>query len=151
MDSSDNSLSYSWEDSPAYRNRTYQFRTQTLFFIFVTVILVFVLLYIYVQLRYCFCPPPPSAEEPSVHSLDAAAIDSLPVTVYRSTAPQAGETAECSICLSAYQDGDRVKVLPECGHSFHRQCVDRWLMTQASCPLCRSSLRADHARADSAL
>jgi len=36
---------------------------------------------------------------------------------------------ECAICLSHFEVGDRVRVLP-CGHIFHLQEVDEWLIRQ---------------------
>jgi hypothetical protein len=36
---------------------------------------------------------------------------------------------ECAICLSQFEVGDRVRVLP-CGHIFHLQEVDEWLIRQ---------------------
>jgi hypothetical protein len=48
--------------------------------------------------------------------------------------------AECSICLSALVAGDKVKALPPCGHRFHPGCVDDWLRSHPSCPLCRTLL-----------
>ncbi|KAF4678305.1 hypothetical protein FOL47_000034 [Perkinsus chesapeaki] len=43
---------------------------------------------------------------------------------------------ECSICYCGYEKGDQVRVLC-CGHSFHADCVDTWLVGhQNRCPLC---------------
>ncbi|XP_047093206.1 RING-H2 finger protein ATL66-like [Lolium rigidum] len=82
--------------------------------------------------------------------LDADAINALPVTLYSPTRSnerndgggeeeQAAE-AECSICISALVAGEKVKALPPCGHRFHPGCVDDWLRSHPSCPLCRTTL-----------
>ena len=50
----------------------------------------------------------------------------------------------CVICLEAFRDGDRLRVLP-CDHSFHVGCIDRWLSGShsynecytAGCPTCK--------------
>lgn len=39
---------------------------------------------------------------------------------------------ECAVCLSAYQHGEELRVLP-CQHRFHKECVDEWIETQAAC------------------
>ncbi|KAK1356092.1 RING-H2 finger protein ATL5H [Heracleum sosnowskyi] len=44
----------------------------------------------------------------------------------------------CSVCLSEFIDGELVRVLPECLHAFHVSCIDMWLQSHASCPLCRA-------------
>ncbi|KAG8054879.1 hypothetical protein GUJ93_ZPchr0001g30416 [Zizania palustris] len=46
---------------------------------------------------------------------------------------------QCPICLGEFEEGDKVKTLPRCGHVFHPECVDAWLRSRPSCPLCRSS------------
>eukprot|EP00928_Gymnodinium_smaydae_P039371 TRINITY_DN26910_c0_g2_i1.p1 TRINITY_DN26910_c0_g2~~TRINITY_DN26910_c0_g2_i1.p1 ORF type:complete len:279 (+),score=28.98 TRINITY_DN26910_c0_g2_i1:140-976(+) len=43
---------------------------------------------------------------------------------------------ECSICINEFAVGDSVRRLP-CGHTFHRPCVDLWLLRRADCPLCK--------------
>ncbi|KAM0862944.1 hypothetical protein ACQ4PT_044930 [Festuca glaucescens] len=55
--------------------------------------------------------------------------------------------AECAICLSelAAEGGERVRVLPACGHGFHGACVDGWLKAHASCPTCRAPSRLSRA------
>mmetsp|Transcript_27743 Transcript_27743/g.69672 ORF Transcript_27743/g.69672 Transcript_27743/m.69672 type:complete len:113 (+) Transcript_27743:1335-1673(+) len=46
----------------------------------------------------------------------------------------------CSICLAAYSIGEQLRVL-RCGHYFHRNCVDTWLLKhRSSCPLCLFSV-----------
>ncbi|KAK1618507.1 hypothetical protein QYE76_024024 [Lolium multiflorum] len=54
--------------------------------------------------------------------------------------------AECAICLSELAEGgERVRVLPACGHGFHGACVDGWLAARASCPTCRAPSRLSRA------
>ena len=45
--------------------------------------------------------------------------------------------AECAICLTEFQQGDRVRALPRCNHGFHVRCIDRWLAARQTCPTCR--------------
>lgn len=49
----------------------------------------------------------------------------------------AAAAADCAVCLEGFRVGDRCRDLPACGHSFHRDCVDRWLMRSPACPICR--------------
>ncbi|KAK4340713.1 hypothetical protein RND71_039214 [Anisodus tanguticus] len=55
-------------------------------------------------------------------------------------------TAECAICLVEYVEGDEIRILPNCGHRFHLQCVDTWLVSNSSCPSCRQILVVSRAR-----
>ncbi|THG22145.1 hypothetical protein TEA_023588 [Camellia sinensis var. sinensis] len=48
----------------------------------------------------------------------------------------------CSVCLADYQAEDRLQQIPACGHTFHTDCIDLWLATHTTCPLCRLSLIA---------
>lgn len=50
---------------------------------------------------------------------------------------------DCAVCLSEYQNGEQVRLLPLCRHSFHLHCIDTWLSTHESCPVCRHSV-LDH-------
>ncbi|GFQ04846.1 RING-H2 finger protein atl66 [Phtheirospermum japonicum] len=134
----------------------FQIRGRTLFFIaalFSAIILV-ALLFLYARWVCRFGPyppppPPPLASDSSAaarpphappRGLDAATISNLPIVLHKSSV--SGES-ECCICLGIFGDGDKVKVLPQCHHFFHSECVDKWLTTQSSCPLCRASLRVD--------
>ncbi|TKY65383.1 RING-H2 finger protein ATL67 [Spatholobus suberectus] len=46
----------------------------------------------------------------------------------------------CSICISDYEESEMLRMMPQCRHYFHRDCVDKWLKVNASCPVCRNSL-----------
>ncbi|XP_027348246.1 RING-H2 finger protein ATL57 [Abrus precatorius] len=72
---------------------------------------------------------------PSCRSVDPAVAKSLPVVSYREDAKQ----VECAICLEEFGDGDAVKMIPHCRHVFHPQCIDTWLASHVTCPVCRCS------------
>ncbi|KAJ1630687.1 hypothetical protein T492DRAFT_592687, partial [Pavlovales sp. CCMP2436] len=51
----------------------------------------------------------------------------------------------CSICLSPFERGESVRVLV-CRHFFHKECIDRWVVSMqlaADCPLCKRALMED--------
>ncbi|XP_071740193.1 RING-H2 finger protein ATL66-like [Rutidosis leptorrhynchoides] len=50
---------------------------------------------------------------------------------------------ECFICLGVSDEGDEVKVLPKCSHTYHCECVDKWLSTHSSCLICRAVILVD--------
>lgn len=47
---------------------------------------------------------------------------------------------ECVVCLSEFEEGEELRFLPKCGHCFHLDCIDMWLFSHTTCPLCRRSL-----------
>lgn len=48
---------------------------------------------------------------------------------------------ECPVCLSGFIEGDHVRQLNSCKHSFHVACIDKWLLySHSNCPLCRASV-----------
>ena len=46
---------------------------------------------------------------------------------------------ECTICLLNYTE--ETKKITECCHTFHTECLDKWLQNNTSCPLCRTELK----------
>lgn len=52
-----------------------------------------------------------------------------------------GNEVHCSICLSDFCTGEKVRVLPGCSHAFHQSCVDLWLLRRADCPLCKTQVQ----------
>jgi len=42
----------------------------------------------------------------------------------------------CSICLDKIQDEQ--KIITECNHTFHNDCLLEWYKYKRTCPMCRS-------------
>lgn len=86
----------------------------------------------------------------STHSgLTPAEIRALPceTTMVLDDEVELGECHECPICIHTLESGDNVRRLPVCNHTFHRSCIDLWLLRRADCPLCKRSVRGDTERA----
>ncbi|CAM8948716.1 unnamed protein product [Rhodiola kirilowii] len=49
--------------------------------------------------------------------------------------PELGK--ECTICLQQMKVGECARYLPNCGHTYHVDCIDVWLTLKGSCPICR--------------
>lgn len=64
--------------------------------------------------------------------LNAKDIEQLPAETWKGC-----EEAECSICLNDICEGDAVRRLPQCSHTFHKSCIDLWVLRRADCPLCK--------------
>jgi len=45
----------------------------------------------------------------------------------------------CAICLEECSSSLQQQILP-CMHKFHRDCIDRWMQTQTTCPECRTPI-----------
>ncbi|KAL9687661.1 hypothetical protein QQ045_032068 [Rhodiola kirilowii] len=72
--------------------------------------------------------------------LDALIIASLPKFAYGAKMNDSDETSmECSVCLSAVCGEDMVRMLPNCKHLFHLECIDKWLGLHTTCPICRTA------------
>jgi len=73
----------------------------------------------------------------------AAEIKALPgAALWRQRRSAPCEEHDCPICLEALQDDDVVRTLGKCGHTFHRACIDLWLLHRANCPMCKSAAKA---------
>ncbi|KAF3439234.1 hypothetical protein FNV43_RR17509 [Rhamnella rubrinervis] len=74
--------------------------------------------------------------------LDRLVIDSFPIFVYSAVKDlKIGKGAlECAVCLSEFEDYDTLRLLPKCDHVFHPDCIDAWLASHVTCPVCRAKL-----------
>ncbi|GJM87378.1 hypothetical protein PR202_ga03326 [Eleusine coracana subsp. coracana] len=77
--------------------------------------------------------------------LDESAIQALPTFRYRKAIKSrasidSAPTSECAVCLSEFEEDERVRMLPSCLHAFHVDCIDTWLQGNANCPLCRAAI-----------
>ncbi|KAK6161083.1 hypothetical protein DH2020_004464 [Rehmannia glutinosa] len=84
---------------------------------------------------------------PEGRGLERAVLNSLPVYLYKPKAEQ--PPPECAVCLSEFEEKEIVRVLPNCAHSFHIECIDMWFRSHSTCPLCRSPVeRVIHRRSE---
>ncbi|CAA0833764.1 RING-H2 finger protein ATL46 [Striga hermonthica] len=72
--------------------------------------------------------------------LDQSLIDILPVFTYKDILGDAQEPFDCAVCLCEFTESDRLRLLPMCSHAFHMGCIDTWLVTNSTCPLCRGAV-----------
>uniref|UniRef100_A0A0D9X8E4 RING-type E3 ubiquitin transferase n=1 Tax=Leersia perrieri TaxID=77586 RepID=A0A0D9X8E4_9ORYZ len=76
--------------------------------------------------------------------VDQSFIDTLPVFLYGAVVGAGRKDPfDCAVCLCEFADDDRLRLLPKCSHAFHVDCIDTWLLSHSTCPLCRRSLLAD--------
>ena len=74
--------------------------------------------------------------------LSQADIDAIPVFEYRRKVAVAPAPAEqCAVCINVVRDGEAVRRLPSCAHTFHAPCIDGWLPAHATCPMCRADVK----------
>ncbi|KAG8637990.1 RING-H2 finger protein ATL46 [Manihot esculenta] len=71
--------------------------------------------------------------------LDQAFIDALPVFHYKEIVGLK-EPFDCAVCLCEFSEKDKLRLLPMCSHAFHISCIDTWLLSNSTCPLCRGTL-----------
>ncbi|KAI3976299.1 hypothetical protein MKX01_021841 [Papaver californicum] len=71
--------------------------------------------------------------------IDQVLIDALPVFQYKEIVGSK-EAFDCAVCLCEFSEKDKLRFLPLCSHAFHIDCIDRWLLSNSTCPLCRGTL-----------
>lgn len=68
--------------------------------------------------------------------LEARVIESLPVFEYK--AQSFKDTLDCAVCLSEFEESEKGRLLPNCKHRFHVDCIDMWFHSHSTCPICRT-------------
>ncbi|QCD86245.1 RING-H2 finger protein ATL40-like [Vigna unguiculata] len=92
--------------------------------------------------------------EPANTGLDPGIVASLPTFTVKakvlrdgggdnnnSGGGDASSVMECVVCLNALEGEEKVKLLPNCNHFFHVSCIDMWLGSHSTCPLCRAEVK----------
>ncbi|RWW08649.1 hypothetical protein GW17_00027898 [Ensete ventricosum] len=93
-----------------------------------------------------------AASRAARRGLDPEVLASFPTMAYAEAKEhKKGKGAlECAVCLSEFADDDTLRLLPRCCHVFHVDCIDVWLGTHVTCPVCRANL-AEPEPADAAI
>ena len=74
---------------------------------------------------------------------DQEILNELPETTIDDVNKLDPEKRNCVICLEDFKNGDKATVLP-CIHLFHTLCIQNWLKTQNSCPICKFKLTGEN-------
>ncbi|KAK7311653.1 hypothetical protein RJT34_09926 [Clitoria ternatea] len=79
-------------------------------------------------------------EEP--RGLNPELIKTFPTLLYSTAKHLMLETTTlaCAVCLDEYHDNDNLRFIPKCNHVFHLDCIDTWLDSHSTCPVCRANL-----------
>ncbi|CAJ2628016.1 unnamed protein product [Trifolium pratense] len=72
--------------------------------------------------------------------LDEAVIRLIPVIQFKTEEGNNRDFCECAVCLNEFQQDEKLRIIPNCSHVFHIDCIDVWLQNNANCPLCRTSI-----------
>ncbi|XP_076842529.1 RING finger protein 44 isoform X5 [Brachyhypopomus gauderio] len=80
--------------------------------------------------------------EAKPRGLTKADIEQLPSYRFNSESHQSEQTL-CVVCFSDFESRQLLRVLP-CNHEFHAKCVDKWLKTNRTCPICRADASEVH-------
>ncbi|KNA11431.1 hypothetical protein SOVF_135290 [Spinacia oleracea] len=72
--------------------------------------------------------------------IDLTLIDSIPTFVHGCGQGCKEVMLECAICLNVFEVGEVGRSLPRCSHAFHVDCIDMWLFSHSTCPICRDQL-----------
>ncbi|XP_057491939.1 E3 ubiquitin-protein ligase ATL6-like [Actinidia eriantha] len=75
--------------------------------------------------------------------LDPEVIDSFPIFRYsevKELKMGKGSALECAVCISEFEDHEKLRLIPKCHHVFHFECIEFWLASHSTCPVCRADL-----------
>lgn len=76
--------------------------------------------------------------------LEETVLNRLPTFRFKQGTHEGVDSQEneefCMVCLLEFKEGETGRILPECCHYFHAECVDRWFLSHVTCPLCRSEV-----------
>ncbi|PON87436.1 Zinc finger transcription factor [Trema orientale] len=83
------------------------------------------------------------------NGLDPALIKTFPTFIYSTVRDIRRDNSnnnnnkyalECAICLLEFESDSLLRLLTVCYHVFHQECVDLWLESHKTCPVCRRDL-----------
>ncbi|KAK8485681.1 hypothetical protein V6N11_038002 [Hibiscus sabdariffa] len=80
-----------------------------------------------------------------MRGLDPSVIESFPTFLYSTVKgfKIGKDTLECAVCLNEFEDHETLRLIPICSHVFHPDCIDAWLSSHSTCPVCRANLASN--------
>jgi len=70
--------------------------------------------------------------------------ENLPVFLFDKSkaANLSNENKSCQICISEYNDKEKVMLLP-CLHKYHEACISQWFNENDQCPICKLKVQLE--------
>lgn len=103
------------------------------------------------SILYHFSSVRPTNSTTSSSGLHPSVVAALPIMTYqkgrKDTDINGDGSVECVVCLGQMEEGEKVRVLPGCQHLFHVDCIDMWLFSHSTCPVCRANAEPPDPRA----
>lgn len=89
-----------------------------------------------------FRPVRRSRSNTAARGIDEAIVKSFPTFLYSEVKERriGKGGVECAVCLCEFEDDETLRLMPNCCHVFHADCVSVWLRNHSTCPLCRVDL-----------
>jgi E3 ubiquitin-protein ligase ATL6/9/15/31/42/55 len=84
----------------------------------------------------------PGRSRRAARGLDASILETFPIFEYSVVKiHKIGKGAlECAVCLNEFEETETLRLIPKCDHVFHPECIDEWLGSHTTCPVCRANL-----------
>ncbi|XP_078033117.1 ring finger protein murashka isoform X1 [Augochlora pura] len=73
--------------------------------------------------------------EAKPRGMTRAEVEQLPSYKFNAETHQ-GDQTNCVVCMCDFEALQSLRVLP-CSHEFHSKCIDKWLRSNRTCPICR--------------
>ncbi|KAI3777966.1 hypothetical protein L2E82_06877 [Cichorium intybus] len=70
-------------------------------------------------------------------SMDNSVAGLIPAHKHKKVTGSEDDESMCAVCLSEFEEGEELRTLPDCMHTFHVPCIDMWLYSHRNCPICR--------------
>ncbi|MED6180923.1 hypothetical protein PIB30_014478 [Stylosanthes scabra] len=94
-------------------------------------------------------PSTANAATGAPRGVDPEVLSTFPILVYSTVKhlktghTTASSSLQCAVCLSEFKDMDSLRLLPKCSHVFHPHCIDAWLASHVTCPVCRAKMKSE--------
>ncbi|XP_062002861.1 E3 ubiquitin-protein ligase ATL31-like [Rosa rugosa] len=143
------------QPTPDQRDDPYRYQKFSPSMAVIIVVLVaalFLMGFFSIYIRHCSEPQPGSvraggtitgrSRRGAARGLDSSVIDTFPTLEYKVVKGlKIGKGAlECAVCLNEFEDDETLRLIPKCDHVFHPECIDEWLASHTTCPVCRANL-----------
>ncbi|AES82533.1 putative transcription factor C2H2 family [Medicago truncatula] len=137
-------------DNPTNPNFNQEFNPSFAIIIVILVAALFLMGFFSIYIRRCSDSPSSNnlllpitnGRRAVARGLDPSVIETFPILEYSEVKIHkiGKDVLECAVCLMEFEDTETLRLIPKCDHVFHPECIDEWLSSHTTCPVCRANL-----------